>query len=195
MGRDKLKRNLQFKPLCKIFGSQDYKSTETLYLLHEEMEALYLMDIKELYQADAAAEMGVSRTTFTRIIKSARQKVTMMLVSGANLIIEDEKQDFRIAVPTSSADKLIGLKPNEPYLIVYHIKDTEIISKELIENPVACEGKRPGQILPQFLIEKKINIFISSYIGEGLKGALLSKGIYSIVKDEVSEKSLVSISL
>ena len=95
MGRDKLKRNLQITPICKEFSSKKCNEKNTIYLLHEESEALYLMDNQGLYQAQAALKMGVSRATFARIIKSAREKVSMMLVTGAKLIIEDDKDNYR----------------------------------------------------------------------------------------------------
>ncbi len=44
MGRDKIKRTLQFKPLCTSFGALDCKNEDIIYLLHEEMEALYQVD-------------------------------------------------------------------------------------------------------------------------------------------------------
>ncbi|MCF6207677.1 MAG: DUF134 domain-containing protein, partial [Sulfurovum sp.] len=107
MGRDKLKRKLQFKPRCKRFGSKGCESGDTIHLLHEEMEALFLMDAQGLYQADAAEQMGVSRTTFARILKNAREKVSMMLIGGADLVIEDEKADYRVLVASMHKEKVV----------------------------------------------------------------------------------------
>lgn len=54
----------------------------------EELEALRLTDIVGLYQEDAAERMEVSRPTFQRVLKSAREKVARCLVEGKALEIE-----------------------------------------------------------------------------------------------------------
>ena len=61
---------------------------KTIVLLHEELEALRLTDLEECYQAEAAEQMGVSRSTLQRIVTEARRKVTQALVVGAALHIE-----------------------------------------------------------------------------------------------------------
>jgi len=57
-------------------------------LLPEELEALRLADLEELTQEDAAERMGISRSTFQRIVAQARRQVALALVEGAALIIE-----------------------------------------------------------------------------------------------------------
>jgi predicted DNA-binding protein (UPF0251 family) len=193
MGRDKLKRNLQFKPLCKIFTTKECESDETIHLLHEELEALYLMDAQELYQAAAAEKMNVSRPTFARILKSARQKVTMMLITGANLHVEDIKEDYTVLIPSYKKEHIAIGKPDAPFLFLYHINSHTIVKKEVLENPVFTESLRPGQILPRLSNMYGVNFFVAQSIGVGLKSALLSKGVYSIVKHQFTQKSLFSI--
>lgn len=56
----------------------------------DEIEALRLADVEKLYQADAAASMGVSRQTFARILSCARRKVSGALVSGYALRISEQ---------------------------------------------------------------------------------------------------------
>lgn len=60
---------------------------EEVVLLPEELESLRLADKQGLYNKDAATEMGISRTTFERILKSARQKTADALLSGKALKI------------------------------------------------------------------------------------------------------------
>ena len=193
MGRDKLKRNLQFKPLCRTFGAVECGSEDMIHLLHEEMEALYLMDNQGLYQADAAEQMGVSRPTFARIIKSAREKVSMMLITGANLVIEDEKEDLVVLVASMREDELLLGKPDAPFLMLYHINQQEIIGREVMENPAFVEEKRPGQVLPRLCNDHKVNFFIATAVGTGLKSALLSKGVYSVSRKSLTSKDLLHI--
>jgi predicted DNA-binding protein (UPF0251 family) len=60
-------------------------------LLPEELEALRLVDLEDLTQEDAAAQMGVSRSTFQRIVSRARRQVAAALVDGAALVLEDAR--------------------------------------------------------------------------------------------------------
>lgn len=53
----------------------------------DEIEAIRLADLEELYQADAAAKMGVSRQTFGNIIARAHKKVATALLHGKALRI------------------------------------------------------------------------------------------------------------
>jgi uncharacterized protein len=62
-------------------------------LLAEELEALRLADLKELSQEAAAAKMGVSRSTFQRILAHARRQVALALVEGHALRIEQAEPD------------------------------------------------------------------------------------------------------
>lgn len=57
-------------------------------LLHEEQEALRLADLDGLTQAEAAERMGVSRSTFQRIVTRARRQVALALIEGHALQIE-----------------------------------------------------------------------------------------------------------
>jgi len=193
MGRDKLKRNLQFKPVCRSFGATDCESSDTIHLLHEEMEALFLMDNQGLYQADAAEQMGVSRTTFARMIKSAREKVSMMLISGANLVIEDEKEDYRVLVASMQRGKVVPGKPDAPFLMLFHVHEKEIVEEKVYENPAFGQSVRPGQLLPQLCNELQVNFLVATTIGAGLKSALLSKGVYGVSKKKFTKQDLFSM--
>ena len=68
-------------------------------LLPEELEALRLMDLEDLTQEDAAQRMGVSRSTFQRIVAQARRQVALALSEGAALIIEGATVDRSPAHP------------------------------------------------------------------------------------------------
>jgi predicted DNA-binding protein (UPF0251 family) len=57
-------------------------------LLHEELEALRLADLEGMTQTEAATHMGVSRSTFQRIVTHARRNVAMALIEGQALQIE-----------------------------------------------------------------------------------------------------------
>ena len=61
---------------------------EEVILTVDELEAIRLADLDNLYQEQAAKKMNVSRPTFGRIIESAHKKVAEALVKGKALKIE-----------------------------------------------------------------------------------------------------------
>lgn len=60
-----------------------------------EYEAIRLSDYEGLDHAQAAAEMGISRSTFSRLVETARRKVAAFLVDGRMLQIEGGNVHFR----------------------------------------------------------------------------------------------------
>ena len=61
---------------------------EEVNLTLDELEAIRLADLGELYQEDAAKKMNVSRQTFGNIIKSAHKKIADVLLNAKALKIE-----------------------------------------------------------------------------------------------------------
>ena len=85
-------RQIAFDPgtLCfKPCGRQG-RHLETRMLGRDELEALRLIDLEGLYQAEAAARMGVSRTTLARILTRARRTVTAALIGGERLVLDTD---------------------------------------------------------------------------------------------------------
>jgi len=72
-----------FKPRCKPLSK-----LKDVYLALDEFEAIRLADLVELKQIDAAKLMHISRPTFSRIVASARKKVTDGLVNIKVIRIE-----------------------------------------------------------------------------------------------------------
>jgi predicted DNA-binding protein (UPF0251 family) len=64
------------------------RDLEEVVMTLDEFEALRLADLNGLYQEQAAAQMAVSRPTFSRIVDAARRKVADALVHGKALRIE-----------------------------------------------------------------------------------------------------------
>lgn len=61
---------------------------QCVYLTLDELEAIRLTDFEQLYQAQAAEEMKVSRQTLGNILKSARKKIAEALIQGKAIRIE-----------------------------------------------------------------------------------------------------------
>ena len=74
---------LHFKP-----AGVPSRLLEQVRLSLDELEALRLADQEGKYHADAAADMGISRQTFGRIITAARRKVAEALITGKEILIE-----------------------------------------------------------------------------------------------------------
>ena len=61
---------------------------EEVSLALDELEAIRLADLTELYQEDAAKKMNISRQTFGNIINSAHKKIADALLNAKALKIE-----------------------------------------------------------------------------------------------------------
>ena len=61
----------------------------------DEYEAFRLADYEGLSHNEAADEMEISRSTFTRLIEQARKKIANFMIKGESLIIEGGNVHFR----------------------------------------------------------------------------------------------------
>lgn len=61
---------------------------EEVNLTLDELEAVRLADLKQMYQVDAAKKMNISRQTFGNIINSAHKKIADVLLNAKALKIE-----------------------------------------------------------------------------------------------------------
>ena len=80
----------EFKPMG-VRG----RNLEQILLTLDEFEALRLADYNGLMHAEAADEMEISRSTFTRLIEKARKKIADFLIQGKLLTIEGGSIHFR----------------------------------------------------------------------------------------------------
>ena len=77
MGRPFLWRRVSFIPPITYFkpAGIPLAGLAEVRLLVEEAEAIRLKDVEGLEQEECAQKMSVSRTTFSRILDSARRKM------------------------------------------------------------------------------------------------------------------------
>ena len=68
---------------------------ESLSMSLDEFEAIRLADYLGLEHSEASIEMEISRSTFTRLIDSARKKMAKFLIEGKELYIEGGNVHFR----------------------------------------------------------------------------------------------------
>jgi predicted DNA-binding protein (UPF0251 family) len=90
MPRPRKHRRLSSAPQPAIFKpvGVPLEALASVTLFHEELEALRLTDLEGCHQETAAAQMGISRSSFQRVVCEARRKLVHALVHGAALHIE-----------------------------------------------------------------------------------------------------------
>ncbi len=83
MARPKSKRRIYARLSCTYFKPQGIgKVNGEVCLASDEVEALRLKYVKGLNQYESAAKMGISQSTFQRILSAANVKVANALLSG-----------------------------------------------------------------------------------------------------------------
>ena len=98
MGRQPLWRRVDFIPQITYFkpAGVPLANLQEVCLSVEEAEAIRLKDMEGLEQEECAQRMNISRTTFSRVLGSARQKMADALLSGKAIKIEGG--NFEMAV-------------------------------------------------------------------------------------------------
>lgn len=94
---------------------------DELNLTMEEIEALNLKDRQELEQVEAARKMGISRSTFQRLLKSARKKIITAIIEGKAIRLEGGNY-----IPDKDIIRKRCLKGNYHY----HIKREDLKQKD-----------------------------------------------------------------
>lgn len=91
-GRPKLPRNIGFTPNAYFFKPKGtpLRNLETEVLSREELEAIRLKNVQELHQQECAQKMGVSQSTFQRMLATANKKIATALVEGKAIRIFKE---------------------------------------------------------------------------------------------------------
>jgi predicted DNA-binding protein (UPF0251 family) len=98
MGRRQLWRKVSFIPPITYFKPAGIPVTalSEVKLLVEEAEAIRLKDLEGLEQEECAQKMNISRTTFSRILDSARQKIADALLNGKAISIEGGNYEMAV---------------------------------------------------------------------------------------------------
>lgn len=87
MGRPKCQYKIDCCPGYKYFGPDDSCCNGLIEISAVEIECLRLKNIKNLDQIDAAKKLGVSQSTFQRLLTSAYKKVSEALIESKELRI------------------------------------------------------------------------------------------------------------
>lgn len=97
MSRPKLRRLIDTPPLYDSFKPIGVRGRDIvdLQMSLDEFETLRLADYEGMNQDDAAEEMDISRSTFSRLIESARRKSSEFLIEGKRLVINGGPVHFK----------------------------------------------------------------------------------------------------
>ncbi|MDP8232764.1 MAG: DUF134 domain-containing protein [Candidatus Zophobacter franzmannii] len=97
MARPKKKRMVFQPPQYTSFKPNGVRmnTLEQITLNLDELEAIRLADYQGKEHNEAAEEMEISRSTFTRLVEKARCKVSRFLLEGKHLFIEGGDIHFR----------------------------------------------------------------------------------------------------
>jgi predicted DNA-binding protein (UPF0251 family) len=90
MPRPRKDRNVHEPPLFTEFKPLGIKNDvlDSISLSLDEFEAIRLADFVGMAHEEASEEMGVSRSTFSRLVDKSRQKVAEFILKGKRLRIE-----------------------------------------------------------------------------------------------------------
>ncbi|MFH1711270.1 MAG: DUF134 domain-containing protein [Nanoarchaeota archaeon] len=88
--RPRICRRIGFKPNSTYFKPAGVRmiNLAEVILPFEELEAVRLVDLEEVEQGEAGKKMGISQPTLSRLLKSARKKISEAIVKGKAIKIE-----------------------------------------------------------------------------------------------------------
>ncbi|MFW6233196.1 MAG: DUF134 domain-containing protein [Nanoarchaeota archaeon] len=92
MPRPRMRRRIRGKPNSFYFKPAGIRMIDLKEsVLHlDEFEAIRLIDFKEIDQIEACKKMNISQPTLSRLLRSARVKISKAIVNGDAIKIEKE---------------------------------------------------------------------------------------------------------
>jgi predicted DNA-binding protein (UPF0251 family)/predicted Fe-Mo cluster-binding NifX family protein len=184
------KRNITFKPTCFSYGPLTKTATETLVVSEDELEALYLADFKGLYQEDCARELGVSRPTFSKLLKSARKKTAEMLMYAKGIELVQRQESFVLVYPTNDRITVHPYFITAKFYAFAKIEEKTIASISYMLNPIyeeleaqgksivdddSAKGMAAGRIIPPLL--KEAQVLVVRSLGDGMRRNIEGLGL------------------
>lgn len=97
MTRPKNNRLIHQPPVFTEFKPSGIKGRDldSITLSIDEFEAIRLADLLHYTHEDAANEMNISRSTFSRLVDKAREKMAEMLINGKRIVIDGGNIHFK----------------------------------------------------------------------------------------------------
>lgn len=76
----------------RTFSPKPPNDLEPVYIEPAELEAIRLIDLEDLNQQEAGERMGTSRGTIWRLLQSGRRKITLALIEGRRINIQEIRE-------------------------------------------------------------------------------------------------------
>jgi len=97
MVRPRICRRIRFKPNTIYFKPAGIRivDLEEVILTFEEYETIRLIDLENIEQGKAGDMMKISQPTLSRLLKSARRKISEAIIKGKAIKIEGGNYSFR----------------------------------------------------------------------------------------------------
>lgn len=185
-------RRVAFSPAIRDFkpcGIPRYALQE-VYLPVEGLEAMRLIDLEGLDQAEAALRMGVSRQTLGRILAGARRTVTQALVeglalrieTGADAVLEEPALSSgdganKIAVSASGSTLDDAVDPRFGRAVGFLIVDAETMEVIHLANNVGQTARGVGIAAVETIAKAGARTLLTGIVGPKALHALASAGI------------------
>lgn len=189
-GRREKTRRVGIQPEYLGFTPDGTAAGVDVVLAIDELEALRLVDLEQLSQAEAAERMGVARTTIAMICSRAHAKVADALVNGRRLVIaggnvaygpapqsdanawpHKKESIMRIAV-TYEDGKIFQHFGRTEQFKIYDVEDGKVVSSQVVGSNGAGHGALAG-----VLAAGGVDVLICGGIGGGAINALAQTGI------------------
>ncbi len=192
-GRPKKLRTVGMVPEYVGFVPEGVGSTGDIPIVitQDELEAIRLVDLKGLDQAEAARSMGIARATVAGTCQRARRKIADALVNGRRLEVEGgtvryvppnqpadtdwpQKRgdtDMRIAATYEEGEIFPHFGRTEQFK-VYDVEDGKVVSSQVVGSNGIGHGALAG-----LLAQGGVDALICGGIGGGALAALAQQGI------------------
>lgn len=164
---------------------------EPLVLARDELEAVRLVDLEGLDQAEAAKRMGVARATVAGICQRAHRKIADALVNGRRLEVaggnvsyapcrmpadaawprKEGETDMRIAATYENGEIFPHFGMTEQFK-VYDVEDGKVTSSQVVGSNGVGHGALAG-----LLAQGGVDALVCGGIGGGALSALAQQGI------------------
>lgn len=191
-GRKERTRFVGIVPEFVGFVPDGIPTGDTVELAYDELEVIRLLDLEKMSQEEAAAHMGVSRTTVTGIYERARSKVADSLVNGKRLCIEGGNvafpscgsADFKFASNPKKKEALmrvaVAYENGEIFqhfgrtqaFKLYDIDNGRVVAMQVVDTQGSGHGALAG-----FLKGNDVDVLLCGGIGSGAQSALAAQGI------------------
>lgn len=196
-GRKKLERNLTTKPLFTSFAPTNKTAKDALRLTSDELEAIRLADLEELYHEECANRLNISRSTFSRTIKTARNKLAQMILLGKPIVIEEVNLPYSICYPSDDKISIATHAILAKFFVRATVENKKIVDMKFTPNPIVAKlekehivlppdhdgkGLEAGRILPEIFRGASVAIFAE--IGAGLRRNIEGIGVVVLTTKE-----------